>query len=287
MSGRASSAERGSLAARRRLRRRRAFIAACVLSVFAAGAAVYGLWQRPVRISRVVVYGADQSLASVVTAVLRGTYFGIIPRDSAFFVPENDIRARVLSAHPEIAAVSVFRDGLTGLSVRADRRVPIARWCGASRPGIAASAASSTPAAAAAEGCYLFDAQGFVYASMDSTSSPQAPSDAAVNPFSVYEAVATTGSPIGTTLPHADRFPLAFDFARQLSVFGSPASAVVLRGDEADDYLASGTRITYVLGREQDALAALTSARANLDLADGSLEYVDLRFPGKMYVKRK
>ena len=282
MSGRASSAEHGSLAARRRLRRRRAFIAWGVFLCAILGAAVYGIWREPVRISRIVVYGTDQSLSSVVTPALRGAYFGVIPRDSAFFLPENDIRARILAARPDISAVAVFRDGLTGLSIRVDRRVPIARWCGAppaawTGPG----AASSTAATTAAEDCYLFDAQGFVYAHATTSE------EAAVNPFAVYETAATSSQAIGTTLPRSDRFPLAFDFARQLSVFGSPVSAVVFRGDEADDYLASGTRITYVLGREQDALAALTSARANLNLADGSIGYADLRFPGKMYVKKK
>ncbi len=88
------------------------------------------------------------------------------------------------------------------------------------------------------------------------------------------------------TIAGADALPTAFDFARKFVTLGSPTVSVVLRGDEVDDYLASGTRITYVLGSEQDAYTALTSARANLNLTDGSIEYIDLRFPGKVYVKK-
>ena len=78
-----------------------------------------------------------------------------------------------------------------------------------------------------------------------------------------------------------------FNFARQLDTLGSPVTKVVLRDDEVDDYLASGTRITYVLGHENIAFTALVSARGNMNLADGSLEYIDLRFDGKVYLKKK
>lgn len=129
-------------------------------------------------------------------------------------------------------------------------------------------------------GCYFFDANGFIYAT---TSSAQP-----VNPFIVYEPLASSnGSPIGSTLPNADKLPAAFDFARQLAVFGSPVSSLVFRGDEVDAYLASGTRVTYILGDENNAFTALTSARADFNLADGSVEYVDLRFSGRIYLKKK
>ncbi len=113
-----------------------------------------------------------------------------------------------------------------------------------------------------------------------------------MNSFMVYEP--QSGGPIGSTLPNAAEFPPAFSFARQLAAFGSPVSAIVFRADEVDDYLASpagggvsGTRITYVLGDEQNAFTALSSARDDFNLTDGSVEYIDLRFDGKVYVKKK
>lgn len=114
-----------------------------------------------------------------------------------------------------------------------------------------------------------------------------------VNTFVVYASQVLDGShdfasaPIGSLLSNADKFPAAFDFARELAVFGSPVSSIVFRADEVDNYLESGTRITYVLGDEQNAFTALVSSREHLNLADGSVEYVDLRFPGETYVKRK
>ncbi|MFA6408295.1 MAG: hypothetical protein WCW36_02390 [Candidatus Paceibacterota bacterium] len=233
------------------------------------------MWQSSMRISRVVIYGADQSLAGVAIAALQGSYLGIVPRDSTFFISESRIRSSIMATSHDIAAVSIFRNGLTGLSIKIDYRVPIARWCGA------LPVASSTPVT----DCYFFDANGFVYATTTDDMSP-------VNAFIVYEPLAHEGgltslNSIGNTLPHADKFPAAFNFARQLTTLGSPAESVVFRGDEVDDYLKSGTRITYVLGNEQNAFTALASARANLNLANGSIDYIDLRFPGKVYLKKK
>lgn len=287
MSGRASSAEhsharlpagRQGLAERRRLRRRRILVASGVLFFIFCGALVYGLWQEPMRIKQVTIYGADQSLASIATATMQGTYLGLIPRDSAIFFSRSRIRSAIISAHPDIAAISIFRTGLTGLSIRISDRVPIARWCGGSFDDSRNGLATTSAEPGRMPSCYLFDANGFVYA----TSSETQP----VNAFAVYLPLASTNDPLGATLPGAARFPATFAFARELASFGSPVAQVALRDGEVDDYLASGTRVTYLLGDEQNAFTALTSARANLDFSDGSLEYIDLRFPGKVYLKK-
>lgn len=265
MSERESLAARGSerLATRRRTRRRRALFMFGVLLLLLFGAVIYGLRQSAVRIGHVNIIGGDNALTALALADIQGMYLWLIPRDSIFFFPASRIRADILAAHPGIAAVSIFRNGLTGLSIRVDNRVPIARWC----------VASSTP-----EGCYFFDASGFVYATTSAT--------APVNSFIVYESLTGGGESIGATLPYAADLPAAFDFARQLDALGSPVSRVVFHDDEVDEYLASGTRITYVRGHEQNAYTALVSARANLNLADGSIDYIDVRFDGKMYLKR-
>ena len=263
------------LAERRRLRRRRIFIASGVLFILALGAIVYGLWQEPVRISRVAIYGSpapagvEQLLTDIGAAAMQGAYLGIIPRDSILFFPAARIRADLIAARPEIAAVSIFRNGLTGLTIKIDERAAIARWCGlAHTEGVE-------------EYCYFFDAKGYVFA-------PAATTTQAINPFGLYAPlVGETLEPLGATIANANKLPSTFDFARQLGTLGSPVERIVIRDDEVDQHLASGTRVTYVLDDEQNAFTALVSARDSLNLADGSLEYVDLRFGGKMYVKKK
>ncbi|MDD3531039.1 MAG: hypothetical protein PHV99_00365 [Candidatus Pacebacteria bacterium] len=271
MWGKASSSERGSerLAERRRLRRRRLAIASFIFLLFLLAAVLYGLWQSSVRISEVTVYGADQSFAAYAKDAMQGSYFGIIPRDSTFLFSESDIRSSILAGHPDIAAVSIFRKGFTGLSLKIDYRVPIARWCGLA------------PTPDVAEYCYIFDANGTIFSVATTTTET-------LNTFSLYAPLEGSGlEPLHASIAHAGELPSLFDFARQLDTFGSPVSHVVLRDDEVDDILESGTRITYVLGHEQSAFAALVSARDTLNLTNASIEYVDLRFDGKVYVKRK
>jgi len=268
---RASLAERGSerLVERRRTRRRRLGIVFVILLLLLLAAVVYGLWQSSVRIARVDVYGADASLAAYAKDAIQGSYFGIIPRDSIFFFPASHIRTDILAAHLDIAAVSIFRSSLTSISMKMSERAPIARWCGLA------------PTAGVDEYCYVFDASGFIFAA--ATTSIQA-----INTFALYAPLeGETLEPLRATIAHTERLPAAFDFARQLDTLGSPVLQVSMRGDEVDDTLKSGTRVTYVLGNERNAFTALVSARDNLNLADGSIDYVDLRFDGKVYLKKR
>lgn len=287
MLGRTSSVEHSGerLGERRRLRRHRVFLAFIVLIFICLGAVVYGLQQSAIRISHVEVLGADASLSAYVTNAMQGSYLGIIPRDSTFFFPEERIRAGILASHGDIAAVSISRNGLTGLSIKADNRVPIAHWCGSEATRFNLNA-SSTRLNLVAD-CYIFDTDGFIYATSSEIQS--------INSFVFYEALvdstgsplASSTSPIGSTLPFAKDFPSIFDFARHIDIFGSAVTSVAIHDGEVDDILASGTRITYVLGHEQDAFTALVSARDKFNLADGSVDYLDLRFDGKMYLKKK
>jgi len=246
---------------------------------------MYELWQPSLRISHVQIFGADQSLSDVATSALEGSYFGIIPRDSTFFFPASRIRRDIIAQHPDIAAVSVFRSGFTGLSIRINNRAAIARWC-----GLAPTVFVPNPSAGhgSEEYCYVFDASGFIFAADGASETPpRATSTPVINSAKLYGPLAgDTLEPLRATLLHAEQLPHTFDFARQVATLGSPVNAIVLRDDEVDDLLASGTRVTYVLGHEQDAYTALVSSRANMNLADGSVEYVDLRFDGKVYLKK-
>lgn len=260
---------REGLGARRKRWRRRLAIALLIFAVIALGAAVWGLWQESVRISRFEVFGTDAALEEYAFLATQGSYLGVVPRDSIFFFPERSIRRAILDDHPEIAAVSIFRSGFDGISIKAEPRIAIGRWCGLS------------PTPDVDEYCYVFDANGYVFA-------PAASTTQTVNIARLYAPLAgETLEPLRATIAPASDLPSVFDFARQLGTIGAKADAVVIRGDEVDDILASGTRITYVLGHEQAAFTALVSGKEKVNLSDGSLEYVDLRFDGKVYLKRK
>lgn len=279
----------GRLAQRRRTRRRRILLVWLILLALALGAVVYGLWQRAVRISDIEIAGDEsllpgEPLDPIVRTALEGRHWLLVPRDSIFFFPESAMRRAIVAAHPEIATVSVRRTGFSSISVRVLERTAVGRWCGFSY-------------APESGDCYFFDPNGFVYAPMPSapeaatttaSSTPAAlPDFDTLNPFALYAPLdGNPSDPSRATIVRAGELPEAFNFARTIAEFGSPVVAVALRDDEVDCWLASGTRVTYVIGREQDAYAALASAKDNLNLADSSIEYVDLRFAGKVYLKR-
>jgi hypothetical protein len=215
------------------------------------------------------MYGADQSYADTAYAAMQGSYLGIVPRSSTFFFPENRIRRDIIKEHPDVSAVSFFLNGFTKLSIKVSPRDAIARWCGLS------------PTEGVDEYCYVFDGNGLIFAAVGS-------STPLVNSFKLYDPLEGDGvEPLGAILAHANILPHVFDFARQLNTLGSPVIYTVIKGDEVNQYLKSGTRITYVLGNEQNAYTALVSSKENFNLADGSVEYIDLRFGGKVYVKKK
>ena len=277
---------------RRRQSRRRLLLLLGALVLLLLGAAVYGLWQPAVRISSVTVASGDPSLADYARQSMQGSYFGIVPRDSTFFIPKHRIRVAILAVHSDIAALSISRQGTTGLSIRPSMRTSVGRWCGS----VYSPQANLAPSEV--ERCYFFDPNGFVYAAVPEADSPRSSSGEAgtsstplatqtLNAFILYAPLASDVSePSGATLANASKLPDIFSFARQCADFGSPADTVVIRGDEVDILLASGTRVTYVLGHEQDAYTALASARASFNLANGSVDYIDLRFHGKAYVKK-
>ena len=129
---RASSAPRNSerLRERRKRGRRTTLVVFCVLLLILLVLADWGLWQPQVRIAQITVVGADPALASYATSAMQGSYYGLIPRDSTFFLPERAIRAAILAEHPDLAALSLRRDGFTELTINTNERVPIGRWCG-------------------------------------------------------------------------------------------------------------------------------------------------------------
>ncbi len=231
------------------------------------GAVIYGLRQSSARISHIQIFGTSVDLTHYATEAMQGMYLGLVPRDSFFFIPEGHIRSAILADYPGFAAVSIVHTGLTGISITVTERTAVARWCG-SRLTLVTS-------------CYAFDPNGFIFMPA-STSTPT------LNPFSLYAPlVGNTQEPLRATLADADTLPATFDFARRVGTFGSIVATIEIQNDEVNMYLKSGTRITYVLGHEQNAITALVSASSNLNLADGSLDYVDLRFDGKVYLKKE
>lgn len=262
---------------RKRLRERRqearsqSLTFSLIVLLILCGALVYALWQPAVRISTVTADGlvAEEEITRTVTQELTGSVYALIPRNSFFFYPEKDIRTTLLDAYPQLSSVSLIRDSFTTLRVVGEMRSPAFLWCGESSEITSA--------------CYHSDTNGFLYEQSQDVSS--------TTPlFIIYGeldmASSTDGTPIRARVNGYTYVPQILSFRQALESFGTPIPSATIRGDEVDLHTEGGTRITYVLGKEAGALADARATFGSLNLMDGSLAYVDLRFPGKVYLKR-
>jgi hypothetical protein len=251
------------------------------LSALALCAVVYGLWQPGVRIASVTAADTPdpEAVQAIATKVLAGSHL-FVPRDSFFFYPERELRAAVLDAYPSISALTLRRTGFTSLSISASSRRSAFLWCGTPKE------AGEREAEGVSFDCYETDAEGFVFARQAPSEGEEASSLLRV--YATLDTASSTGSyPLRARVEGAQMLPDILRFARAISSLGIPLRAVAIRTDEADLYTAGGTRITYVVGQEKEAGRIAESTFASLNFMDGSIEYVDLRFGGKAYIKRR
>ncbi len=274
---RPAAAVRGpALKERRRKARRRLLVLSSVLFIVIIGALIYGMWRPEVRIHETFIQATDtEALEPLVREALSGTYVGILPRDSIFLFSKEKIRHAILNAYPDIAAVSIFRTGFNSIRVKTIERVSAFDWCGAS-PGADVS-------------CYQTDAEGFIFAPSVMTAPQDASSTPSV-PLRIYApltASSTSDTPLRSYVENPSVIPSALKFERAMEQLSANVVSIQIRDDEADLHLEGGTRITYVLGKEEKAAQLAATAFPQLNLNDGSVEYIDLRFDGKVYFKKK
>ncbi len=278
-SGAARRASAKSLKARRGQQRAVGLSIGLALVLLVVGGIVYLLWRPEVRIIDVSADGEHASgISQHAKQVISGTYFSVLPRNSLFLYPEHDVRARVLDAYPDISSVSISRSGFTSLSIKTNARVAAFWWCGVPE------SASPTDAT-----CYESDAEGFIFAPVgDGT---VLATSTALSTLRIYGELATASTsdsyPLRAHMKHVESIPNALRFVRALNTLNVPVISIAIHNDEADIITPSGTRITYVLGHEEQATDLARATLASLNVNDGSLQYVDLRFPGKVYLKKK
>lgn len=263
------------LKARRREKRKRVrvFLALLVLAVI--GGIFYALWLPALRLTEVTASGpdADQVRASVL-AQLEGRYAYVLPRNSVFLLHEDRLRAAVLASSPDVSAVSFTRTSFHSLGVSSTGRITTFLWCGAS---------FDTPDQQGV--CYDADAEGLIF-SEDATASAT-PDNGTLRVFAPLTGTTTdNGYPLGARLVSAPAMPGAISFVKAVRALGVTVSSLAIRDDEADLWLQGPTRITYTLGQEDAAAATAAAVLPTLSLSDGSIQYVDLRFPGKAYIQK-
>lgn len=255
-----------------------------ILFVCLIGAVVSGLWLPAFRVQSVTASGPNSTeIKQTAESELQGQYYFIIPRNSIFFIPTQDIRHEILIHYPNVSALSISRTSLQSINLSAIGRDASFVWCGTSPDATGATLvdlnATTTQSDALRSPCFVTDSQGYVFA----------PAGTDISQFlRIYGQLTTPAdTPIGGRLASAAALPNAIQFVKSIKNMDVPIVSLAFRSDEADLYTQAGTKITYVLGHENAAAQLAQSAFSTLSLNDGSLEYVDLRFTDKVYFKKK
>jgi len=270
----------GALASCRREQKKRIFSITLVVIAVLAGAILYGFWRPEVRIQ--TVEAENPSLSAIATEVIDGAYAHVIPRDSIFFFPERDIREAILDEHPAISALSISRSGLQSISIDTISRTAAFWWCGTPESASAANAS-----------CYEADAEGLIFrpAVVTTIEGTSTPTGSTLRIYAnIVDGADSPSYPVRARMESLESIPNVLRFVKAMRELGVSPVSLAIRGDEADLFVPSsgrGTRITYVLGREEAAAALASAVFPSLNLTDGSIEYVDLRFSGKAYIKRR
>lgn len=262
-----------SLKERRKSRRKNVLIfILSILALLCIGITVV-LWQPFLRVQTIQTAGphADE-LPQFVQGKLVGTRHFIFPKNSIFFVPTDEIRADILATYPDIEAVSLSASGLTSLAVTSTGRATAFWWCGTAYMPIHAT-------------CFETDTSGKIFNPIDASSTQASTSPFIL--FGTYDDALSPNSPLGGTIAGSHFIPDMLRFVKTIKGFGAPVTSAHIRGDEADIYTTAGTRITYVLGREEQAASLAATSFPTLDVQGSSLLYIDLRFASKIYFKKK
>lgn len=232
------------------------------------------------RVDTIEVQGPEQEgIRESAQQAIAGIHWYGIPRNSIFALPEADIRAQVMKDFPDASAVSIKGVSLHVISITVMSRASAFIWCGSS---IDAPPANGT--------CFSADGEGLVFGPADPA---MVAASSSLRIFAPLDREVSAGeSPVGAHIVNSKQVPDALRFVKAVRSLGAPVSALSILGDEADLYLQGPTHIRYVLGREEQAAQLAVSAFPTLNLTDGSIDYIDLRFigsmntPGKAYVKR-
>lgn len=111
--------------------RRALVILGILASVLAC--AVGLLWIPHIRVQSVVVSGArvenPRDIEAIVESKLLGAHWLVIPRNSIFFYPQEEIAEEIEAQYPRVMNVSVSYRSATSLTVSLDERIPRALWC--------------------------------------------------------------------------------------------------------------------------------------------------------------
>ena len=248
-----------------------------LLFISIAVAAVYFSYHPIFSIQSINVEG-DTMAAAAVTALLEEPLeeklFYLFPKRNIFLYPVDRMEALVLDTFPMLSSVHIDREGKV-LAVTTEERIPFGVFC--------PEDAEAEPGAE----CFVLDKDGYIFATEASITI-----STGTGSLPRFEKKTTTLSPLKTTFLPVSIFEKLKEILATLFAAGFAPVLVVV--EEAGDY-----RITFkdggtvLLSPDRDPTLAVEALDLLLKSDEftkkgyslNTVEYVDLRFGGKIYYK--
>ena len=220
-------------------------------------------------------------LANAIKAQVSGNFFGAVPQDTVFRISYRGVGDSLNEQFPRIKDVHFERAGVYDLHAIVSERTPAALWCGDVVPPIAYVKVSDMEDSTDTiwGTCYLMDEGGYIYARAPLYSGAVMPR---------YYGSLEKAEPIAQQYIAEEDFK-EWQYFNQVLTENNVSAQAVLFVDEHDVevYLINGLKV--LIPRQNDVEVTLHRLFALLDSGsldvDKEVEYVDLRFGSKAFVK--
>lgn len=241
---------------------------AFVGSVFAARAQ-FG------RIQNVAINGnelvQEKALQEIAWTELSGSFLFAFPKNSLAIYPKKNIEEKIRNQFPTISNVEISRGNSKALQIDITEHTPDFLWCNN----------------LTREKCYFMDRQGFIF-----TESAGFSKDVLFTFYGLVDSAGPSG-PIGKTYLSQEKFAELNYFIDSMKLLDISPVGLNARGqDDFELYLSSGGSILFS-NREAflntfENLETIIAEQGRLDKNFLSrLEYIDIRFSSKVFVKLK
>ncbi|MEK9209506.1 MAG: FtsQ-type POTRA domain-containing protein [Patescibacteria group bacterium] len=254
---------------RKRLRRKRFLRRTLAFLFLSAGisAGIVALFYLPqVKIRKVAVEGQEVLSADKIKMeaeeVLAGKYLGLIPKNTIFLIPKNEIKRKILDDFSRVKKMSIKRDWPLSLAISIVERQGKALWC------------------AGDTSCAFLDEDGMIF-------EPSPVFSGRV--FAKFLDERAQKSGLGQEMISPNEFRKLLAFKNFLEdEFGFQTDKMVLKDfGEYEFFMSAGWRILLNETESQSELFENFRIAFENELKDKSenLDYLDLRFGNKIFYK--
>lgn len=198
-------------------------------------------------------------------------YLWLIPKSNTFLYSTGALEQRLSQLFPAIKSIYISRDGFQKISIELTERKPHALWCGEN------SDTTQTPE------CYFVDDSGFIFSPAPYFSD---------GVYFVYKGGIDETAPVGKQLLPSEDFIAFENFVSMVKTTDlHVVSATFKDAGDFDLTLAEGARLMVNKKSSYDTLYTnISTLVENGQFASttlSQLDYVDLRFGNKVFLKNK